>query len=396
MSTSLIVPIYSELKRQGQQIAIAHAVNEARTFILGLSGSSDGQLLEDWLQNQDNMSSFNQVIFSDAYNIASMPGSMSAIATSQLAMDTITVNQLAMNAIAASSVAMDAVAASSVAMNAVLANSVAMNAVAASSIAIGKIAVSIAGLNPSDYPDMTAVAASSVAMDSIAASQAAVDSIVSSSVAMDIVSASSRAIAKIVAAVAGLDPNDYPNMDSIAASQVAMDSIAASQVAMNSIAASQVALLAIFKSERDHKIKWLIGKERGVLDYQNNGIHGNVGNYDVRLDASNNLNIIYLGSDQFANEAAWGFSVDLTGVSSIEIEGSAEGYDNFISVGMTADEIANSSRRVGEHNQQGSTSRDASASIDVSGYSGIQPVFIGFRSATSNKPNHTYTRIRLV
>ena len=121
MSTSLIAPMYSELKRQGQQIALANAADIARTFIFGFSGPSDGPLLEDWLQNQNNMLGFNQLISNkdDMGSIASLYGPISAIVASEVAMDAIVANSIAMDAIVASQVAMDAIFSSSISRQAV-------------------------------------------------------------------------------------------------------------------------------------------------------------------------------------------------------------------------------------------------------------------------------------
>ena len=96
------------------------------------------------------------------------------------AMNIIADSQIAMKAIASSGIAMDVIATSDIAMDIVDASPVAMDAIADSSIAITKFIISRAGLNPTNYKDMSLVANSSTAMNAISISETAMNAMVSS------------------------------------------------------------------------------------------------------------------------------------------------------------------------------------------------------------------------
>lgn len=64
MSLNLIAPIYAEVRRQGQQLALANAKEIAYAVLLGLT-EADGPWLQEWLSNNTNMSGYNQVVLDD-------------------------------------------------------------------------------------------------------------------------------------------------------------------------------------------------------------------------------------------------------------------------------------------------------------------------------------------
>jgi nitrogen regulatory protein PII-like uncharacterized protein len=129
--------------------------------------------------------------------IADSEIAMRALTDSLEAMNIIADSQIAMKAIASSGIAMDVIATSDMAMDIVDASPVAMDAIADSSIAITKFIISRAGLNPTNYKDMSLVANSSTAMNAISISEAAMNAMVSSRVAMDAVAASETAVQAI-------------------------------------------------------------------------------------------------------------------------------------------------------------------------------------------------------
>ena len=81
----------------------------------------------------------------------------------------------------------------------------ALNAIAASSMATAKYAAGAAGLNPADYADMKTVAASSTAMTAVAASSTAMAAVAASSTAMAAIAASATARAAICASTVAYD-----------------------------------------------------------------------------------------------------------------------------------------------------------------------------------------------
>jgi len=206
-----------------------------------------------------------------------------AVSTSQTAMDAVSVSALAMEAIAASQIAMDAVvAATDVGLPTVVETETAMNEVSlsdlaldtlwastdawdlikANAMAVGKFAAGRAGLSGYDYADIDAVATSQTAMDAVSTSATAMDAVSTSATAMDAVSSSdlamdaiwdsqdvawaavrdlAMAVGKFVAGRAGLEPQDYADIDAVAADQAAMDAVSTSQTAMDAVSASIVA-----------------------------------------------------------------------------------------------------------------------------------------------------------
>ena len=124
--------------------------------------------------------------------------------------------------------------------------------------AVGKGVATLAGLSCASYADIDVVVASSTAMTAVIGNATALNAVVSSSTAMaaiqksqtakDAIAASSMATAKYAAGAAGLNPADYADMTTLAASQTAMAAVAASQTAMAAVAASKVATGAIAAS----------------------------------------------------------------------------------------------------------------------------------------------------
>jgi len=216
---------------------------------------------------------------------------MDAVSTSQTAMDAVSVSALAMEAIAASQIAMDAVvAATDVGLPTVVETETAMNEVSlsdlaldtlwastdawdlikANAMAVGKFAAGRAGLSGYDYADIDAVATSQTAMDAVSTSATAMDAVSTSATAMDAVSSSdlamdaiwdsqdvawaavrdlAMAVGKFVAGRAGLEPQDYADIDAVAADQAAMDAVSTSQTAMDAVSTSQTAMDAVSTSQ---------------------------------------------------------------------------------------------------------------------------------------------------
>ena len=182
--------------------------------------------------------------------VATSQAAMNAVAASETAMTAVIANTAAFNTVVTSHVAMNAVASSYVAVAAVYESAVAVEAVkanetawatltGASSAVMGKAAAKLAGLNPADYADMTTVAASSTAMAAIEKSQ----------VAKDAIAASDMATAKYAVGAAGLKPADYANMAAVAASQTAMAAVIANATALNAVVSSSTAMTAVASSQ---------------------------------------------------------------------------------------------------------------------------------------------------
>ena len=116
-------------------------------------------------------------------------------------------------------------------MTAVAASSTAMTAVAASSTA------------------MTAIAKAPVAMAAIWKNNTAVQKVQANSTAWaTFTGASTSVMGKTVAILAGLNPDDYANMTTIAASSTAMTAVAANATARNAITNSATAKTALASS----------------------------------------------------------------------------------------------------------------------------------------------------
>ena len=160
------------------------------------------------------------------------PSALSAMVASEPVMQTIIGSSIALNAMVTSPVAMKAVAASSTAMAAIIGNSTALNAVVSSQTA------------------MTAVAKAPVAMAAIWKNNTAVQKVQANSTAWaTFTGASTSVMGKTVAILAGLNPDDYANMTTIAASSTAMTAVAASSTAMTAVAASSTAMTAVAASQ---------------------------------------------------------------------------------------------------------------------------------------------------
>ena len=152
-------------------------------------------------------------------------------------------------------------------------------AVGHSPVAAGKVIATLAGLSCAEYADINAVAASSTAMAAVATSETVMAAVVASEMAMESVIASPTAMAavwqtitaiqavkadptawqilirvdsavmgKAAAMIVGLNPDDYVDMDAIAASQTAMAAVAASQTAREAIETSSTAIGALDRS----------------------------------------------------------------------------------------------------------------------------------------------------
>ena len=106
----------------------------------------------------------------------------------------------------------------------------------------GKVIAHLAGLNADDYADVDAVVDSETAMDAVAVSSTARDAVESSDIARDLVFASNMAIGKLVVGHAGLDPSPYADMDAVADSETAMDAVADSETAMDAVVDSETAM----------------------------------------------------------------------------------------------------------------------------------------------------------
>ena len=161
------------------------------------------------------------------------PSALSAMVASEPVMQTIIGSSIALNAMVTSPVAMKAVAASSTAMTAVAASSTAMTAVAASSTAMAAIIGNSTALNAvvSSQTAMTAIAKAPVAMAAIWKNNTAVQKVQANSTAWaTFTGASTSVMGKTVAILAGLNPDDYANMTTIAASSTAMTAVAACMI----------------------------------------------------------------------------------------------------------------------------------------------------------------------
>ena len=97
---------------------------------------------------------------------------------------------------------------------------------------------------------MTAIAKAPVAMAAIWKNNTAVQKVQANSTAWaTFTGASTSVMGKTVAILAGLNPDDYANMTTIAASSTAMAAVAASQTAMAAVAASSTAMQAVANSQ---------------------------------------------------------------------------------------------------------------------------------------------------
>lgn len=267
MSTSLIVPIYGEIKELKKGVTalnLSEAADIAYTFIIGLS-QDDGQLLEDWLnESSSNVAAFNLYILEDSTrsdDVLELYGPMKAIADSPTAVSNMlnntdvrskalasgsavqafTESNVAMSFISSSDTVMGDVVTSATVMDAVVDSVTAMNAVAASEIAMEAVAASRTAMN--------AITASTIAMDAITASEVAMDAVTASEIATGEINSSNMAIGKFSASLAGLDSSNYADMDAVAASSTAMDAVVASKSATESVVASVTAMEVITASE---------------------------------------------------------------------------------------------------------------------------------------------------
>ena len=136
-----------------------------------------------------------------------------------------------MTAIAKAPVAMAAIWKNNTAVQKVQANSTAWATfTGASTSVMGKTVAILAGLNPDDYANMTTIAASSTAMTAVAASSTAMAAIIGNSTALNAVVSSQTA------------------MTAVAASQTAMAAVAANATARNAITNSATAKTALASS----------------------------------------------------------------------------------------------------------------------------------------------------
>ena len=182
-------------------------------------------------------------------SVAKSKTAMTAVAASQTAMAAVAASQTAMTAVAKSYVAVAAIWKNTTAVQKVQANSTAWTTfTGASSAVMGKAVASLAGLNPSNFADMTAVAASQTAMTAIGKSATARSAVAASTTAMNAICASSMATAKYATGAAGLDPSGYADMTAVAASSTAMAAVATSATARNAITSSNVAKTALASS----------------------------------------------------------------------------------------------------------------------------------------------------
>ena len=106
---------------------------------------------------------------------------------SKIISKTIANNPKLFSKIVSDETAMNAVAVSEVARDAIWNSKLAWDKVKVSNMAVGKYVAGAAGLNPEDYADMDAIAASEEAMNAVAASEAAIAAIVKSELASDII-----------------------------------------------------------------------------------------------------------------------------------------------------------------------------------------------------------------
>ena len=166
---------------------------------------------------------------------------MTALVASSVAMDTIAGSQAYMTVLAGNSAAMTIVAGSETAMASVAKSKTAMTAVAASQTAMAAVAAS--------QTAMTAVAKSYVAVAAIWKNTTAVQKVQANSTAWTtFTGASSAVMGKAVASLAGLNPSNFADMTAVAASQTAMAAVAGNTNAMKAVASSAVALNAICKN----------------------------------------------------------------------------------------------------------------------------------------------------
>ena len=153
---------------------------------------------------------------------------LGAVVASKPAMEAMIASPSALSAMVASEPVMQTIIGSSIALNAMVTSPVAMKAVAASSTA------------------MTAIAKAPVAMAAIWKNNTAVQKVQANSTAWaTFTGASTSVMGKTVAILAGLNPDDYANMTTIAASSTAMTAVAASSTAMTAVAASSTAMAAV-------------------------------------------------------------------------------------------------------------------------------------------------------
>ena len=178
-------------------------------------------------------------------------------------------------AVAASATAMNAVAANSPAVAAIFRTKTALDIVKNNQSAWATLVActdgvltpavcDLAGIDPTDYADgMTAVAASETAMTAVVASETAIKAIAASyngiaaiysnatalakwnakpSAVSAIAGTSSVAIGKAAVKLAGLAPDNFADMEAVAASSTAMAAVAASDTAMKLVTASAMCL----------------------------------------------------------------------------------------------------------------------------------------------------------
>ena len=183
--------------------------------------------------------------------VAASKSAMAAAVRSPIATTTLVGSKIAMTALVASSVAMDTIAGSQAYMTVLAGNSAAMTIVAGSETAMASVAKSKTAMTAvaASQTAMTAVAKSYVAVAAIWKNTTAVQKVQANSTAWTtFTGASSAVMGKAVASLAGLNPSNFADMTAVAASQTAMAAVAGNTNAMKAVASSAVALNAICKN----------------------------------------------------------------------------------------------------------------------------------------------------
>ena len=183
--------------------------------------------------------------------VAASKSAMAAAVRSPIATTTLVGSKIAMTALVASSVAMDTIAGSQAYMTVLAGNSAAMTIVAGSETAMASVAKSKTAMTAvaASQTAMAAVAKSYVAVAAIWKNTTAVQKVQANSTAWTtFTGASSAVMGKAVASLAGLNPSNFADMTAVAASQTAMAAVAGNTNAMKAVASSAVALNAICKN----------------------------------------------------------------------------------------------------------------------------------------------------
>jgi hypothetical protein len=122
--------------------------------------------------------------------------------------------------------------------------------------ALAKFIVGYAGLNPANYTNIGELFAVLADVNAIASNTTARELAVSNTILFNIAKDSSMVIAKLIAGSAGLNATDFSDMTALSGNIAAMTAVSTNAAALTILAKSNISLAAVFSSFTNRSLLW--------------------------------------------------------------------------------------------------------------------------------------------